>query len=71
LDANWTQNFWFSRAELGVKKPFLVRRAAGKKSGDGLVCLRLDLVTVALRGRQAPHRLLPTPADNGLNLTMD
>jgi hypothetical protein len=27
------------------------------------VCLRLDLVTVGLRGRQAPHRLLPTPAD--------
>jgi hypothetical protein len=36
-----------------------------------LIGERLDLVTVAIRGRQAPHRLLPTPADNGLSLTMD
>jgi hypothetical protein len=31
--------FWLSGAELRVKKPFLVRRAGGRKSGDGLVCV--------------------------------
>jgi hypothetical protein len=38
-DANWTPDFWLSGAELRVKKPFLVRRAAGRKSGDVLVCV--------------------------------
>jgi hypothetical protein len=43
---SWTsigRRFLVSRAELVVKNPFLVRRGAGKKSGDGLVCVCVSI----------------------------
>jgi hypothetical protein len=60
IGANWTPDFWLSGAELRVKKPFLVRARRRQEVGQW-IGERLDLVMVAIRGRQAPHRLLPTP----------
>jgi hypothetical protein len=44
-----------------VKKPFLVQRAAGRKSGDGLG-VRLELQMIALRGQHVtmPLRISPS-----------